>query len=188
MKKVIIAPDSFKGTMSAGEICMIIKACIEKHVPDVDICCIPMADGGEGMVESYLSICGGERINVRVTGPLGTQIDAVYGLLPDGNAVIEMASCAGLPLVGDKKDLMNATTFGVGEMLLDAQRRGVKQVLMGLGGSATNDCGIGMAAALGYTFLDKTGRVIEPLAKNMHNIRKIIRPERAFEHGYCGGL
>ena len=179
MKKIIIAPDSFKGTMSAKEVCDIIKACAEKYVPNADVCCIPMADGGEGMVDSYLFVCGGERVVVRVKGPLGTPVEAAYGLLPDGCAVMEMAACAGLPLVENKKNPMEATTYGVGEMLMAAQRRGVKKVLLGIGGSATNDCGIGMAAALGYVFLDADGCVVEPKACNMNKIEKIKKPERA---------
>lgn len=178
MKKVIIAPDSFKGTMTAKEVCDIIEKCVKKHIPDAQTVCIPMSDGGEGMVESYLSVCGGEHIVANVTDPLGKRINAIYGLLPDGSAVIEMAACAGLPLVGNQKNPMTATTYGVGEMLLDAQRRGVKRILMGIGGSATNDCGIGMAAALGYTFFDKNKNVVEPKACNMLQIETIKKPVR----------
>lgn len=176
MKKVIIAPDSFKGTMTAEEVCAIIKASVLKYAPDAETVCIPMSDGGEGMVQSYLSFCGGEQTSANVTGPLGIKLDAVYGLLPDGSAVMEMAACAGLPLMGDKKNPMLATTYGVGEMLQQAKLRGVKRVLMGIGGSATNDCGLGMAAALGYAFLDKDDNVVEPKVCNMLRIEKIRKP------------
>lgn len=181
MKKIIIAPDSFKETMSAEQVCGIIKACIEKHVPEAEIHCIPMSDGGEGMVEAYLSICGGQRTFARVSGPLGESVEAEYGLLPGDRAVMEMAACAGLPLVGDRKNPMEATTFGVGEMLRDAERRGIRHVLMGLGGSATNDCGIGMAAALGYIFLDAGGRAVEPKAYNLSRIAHIRKPEKRMD-------
>jgi len=176
MKKVIIAPDSFKGTMTAEKVCGIIKTCVEKHMPDAETVCIPMSDGGEGMVRSYLSVCGGEQVSAHVTGPSGDKLDAVYGLLPDGSAVMEMAACAGLPLAGERNNPMTATTYGVGEMLLDARRRGVKRVLMGIGGSATNDCGIGMAAALGYTFWGKDGSAVEPKACGMTKIEHIRKP------------
>lgn len=180
MKHIILAPDSFKGTMDAAEICAIQKDVIKKYLPQCRIDTIPMADGGEGMTQSYLRIFGGEEICLRVTGPLGKPVNAAYAIMPDKSAVMEMAAAAGLPLAGKSRDPENATTYGVGEMLLDAQSRGVKKILLGLGGSATNDCGIGMAAALGYRFLDEKGAQIEPLAKNMKLICKIKPPERPF--------
>jgi glycerate kinase len=135
-----------------------------------------MADGGEGMVAAYLSVIGGERRVVRVTGPLGEPVDAAYAVLPDGSAVAEMASAAGLPQVGDRKDPLRATTRGVGEIVLDAAAHGCRRLLMGLGGSCTNDCGIGMAAALGYRFLDSSGAEVEPLAMNLGEIARIVDP------------
>lgn len=173
MKTFLLAPDSFKGTISAARICEIEAEAIRKHIPDAVIHAIPMADGGEGMVEAYLGIMGGERITVSVTGPLGEPVEAVYGILPDGSAVMEMAAAAGLPLVEGRKNPMETSTYGVGEMLLDAERRGIRQVLLGLGGSSTNDCGIGMAAALGFRFLDENGNEVEPKAKNLGQIHQI---------------
>ncbi len=107
---------------------------------------------------------------------MGEKLDAAYGILPDGRAVLEMAACAGLPLVKGEKDPLSATTFGVGEMIRDAAASGAKEIILGLGGSATNDCGIGMAAALGFVFYDAKGEKVEPLARNMINIDRIEAP------------
>ena len=118
MKRFLLAPDSFKGTLSAQEVCAIEAAVIRKHIPDAVIRAIPMADGGEGMVESYLGIIGGQRVTASVTGPLGGTVDAVYGVLPDGSAVMEMAAAAGLPLVAGRENPLETSTYGVGELLL----------------------------------------------------------------------
>ena len=177
MKRFLLAPDSFKGTLSAQEVCAIEAAVIRKHIPDAVIRAIPMADGGEGMVESYLGIMGGRRVTVPVTGPLGGTVDAVYGVLPDGSAVMEMAAAAGLPLVAGRENPLETSTYGVGELLLHAARSGIRKILLGIGGSCTNDCGIGMAAALGFRFLDDRGNPVEPLAKNLGLIEEIVPPE-----------
>ena len=177
MKRFLLAPDSFKGTLSAQEVCAIEAAVIRKHIPDAVIRAIPMADGGEGMVESYLGIIGGQRVTASVTGPLGGTVDAVYGVLPDGSAVMEMAAAAGLPLVAGRENPLETSTYGVGELLLHAARSGIRKILLGIGGSCTNDCGIGMAAALGFRFLDDRGNPVEPLAKNLGLIEEIVPPE-----------
>lgn len=176
MKTFLLAPDSFKGTLSASQVCAIQSSVIRRHIPGAVIHAIPMADGGEGMVESYLGIMGGRRVTATVTAPLGGTVDAVYGVLPDGSAVMEMASAAGLPLAAGREDPLEATTYGVGELLLHAAASGIRKVLLGIGGSCTNDCGIGMAAALGFLFLDCSGSVVEPLAKNLGQIRQILPP------------
>lgn len=176
MKTFLLAPDSFKGTLSAAQVCAIQSSVIRKHVPGAVIHAIPMADGGEGMVESYLGIMGGRRVTASVTAPLGGTVDAVYGVLPDGSAVMEMASAAGLSLAAGRENPLEATTYGVGELLLHAAASGIRKVLLGIGGSCTNDCGIGMAAALGFRFLDCGGRPVEPLAKNLGRIRQILPP------------
>ena len=177
IKRFILAPDSFKGTMTAVEVCDIWQAVILNHIPDAVIRRLPMADGGEGMVDAYLSILGGKHASAPVSDPFGNKIEAAYGLLPNARAVMEMSSCAGLPLVGSRKDPLHASTFGVGELLLHAYKKGVKDVLLGIGGSATNDCGIGMAAALGYKFYSINGELVEPFAKNMINIYHIEPPK-----------
>ncbi len=177
MKRIILAPDSFKGTMSASEICALQGEVIARLLPEAEVRAIPMADGGEGMAESYFRLLGGRRVSARVTGPLGAPVEAGYTILPDGSAVLEMAAAAGLPLAGEVRDPLRATTRGVGELLLDAAGRGVKRVLLGLGGSATNDCGVGLAAALGFRFLDGAGEEVEPLAGNLGRMEKIVPPE-----------
>ncbi|HWP51768.1 MAG TPA: glycerate kinase [Clostridia bacterium] len=177
MKKIVLAPDSFKGTMSALEVCQIQEATIRGMLPDCRIEMLPMADGGEGMTSAYLALFGGEEVHLTVTGPHGRPQAAYYGILPDGRAVMEMAIAAGLPAMGDQKNPLTATTFGVGEMLLHAAQHGVKRVLLGLGGSATNDCGIGMASALGYRFLDSTGEEVQPQARNLGRVERIIKPD-----------
>lgn len=177
MKHFVLAPDSFKGTMDAQLICKLEKEAITARFPDAKVTCIPMADGGEGMVSAYMGIMGGETVSVTVTGPLGAPVEAVYGILPDGSAVMEMAAAAGLPYALGHEDPMHTTTYGVGQMILHAKAQGVKKILLGLGGSATNDCGIGMAAALGWRFLDDQGREVEPLACNLGKIHTILEPE-----------
>lgn len=176
MKRIIIAPDSFKGTLSAIEVCNIIAGEAKKLCPEAELICIPMSDGGEGMCSSYLSLIGGKRYSVTVTGPKGAPVEAEFGILPDGSAVMEMASCAGLPLMDGKLNPLKATTHGVGELIVHIASQGCRKLLLGLGGSATNDCGIGMAAALGYRFLDAGGREVAPMAENLGKVEKIILP------------
>ena len=178
MKRFMIAPDSFKGTMPADEAASVIQSAILTHIPDAQVKCLPMADGGEGMVEAYLRILGGERKTAWVSGPFGGPMEAFYGLLADNTAVIEMAACAGLPLVEGRRDPLHATTKGVGELIRIAEQEGAARIVMGIGGSATNDCGIGMAAALGYRFLDENKNPVEPLACNMLDIRHIEKPDQ----------
>ena len=172
---VLLAPDSFKGTLSAQEVCDIEAQVIRKRFPEAEILTLPMADGGEGMTESYLRLLGGTRVACQVTGPLGEKVDAAYGILPDGSAVMEMAAAAGLPLVEGREAPLLATSHGVGEMILDAVERGAKKILLGLGGSATNDCGIGMAAALGYRFLSAEGEPVIPIPQNCRRWRSSPR-------------
>lgn len=177
MKKIILAPDSFKGTLSADEVCAIVKAEIEKLDPSAEVISIPMSDGGEGMVFSYLRSFGGEERSALVCGPEGTPVSCPYGILPDGTAVVEMAGCAGLPQMIHGLDPLGATTRGLGELLRLLESEGVKKVLLGLGGSATNDCGIGMAGALGWIFLDKDNNKLEPYAYNLDKVEKIVPPK-----------
>lgn len=178
-RRFLLAPDSFKGTLEAAEVCEIFAEAIRSEVPDAQIAAIPMADGGEGMTETYLKLLGGARISVQVTGPLGAPVEGFYGRLNDGSAVIEMAAAAGLPLAGEVRDPLNATSFGVGELIRHAVEHGAQRILLGLGGSATNDLGVGMAAALGWRFLDATGAGLVPLAKNLGRVARILPPEKA---------
>ena len=170
IRKIVIAPDSFKGTMEASQVCQIIQGSARQYFPDAAVRCIPMADGGEGMVDAYLKLLGGRKVLLSVQGLQGRPVACYYGILPDGTAVMEMAACAGLPLLDGALDPMHTTTYGVGEMLLHAEHNGVRRVLLGIGGSATVDCGLGMAAALGYRFLNKDGAAVEAVTCHMAEI------------------
>ena len=180
MHRFLLIPDSFKGTMSSQEICAIMATSIKNNYPDAQITSIPVADGGEGSVDAFLQALGGDRITVTVQGPYGDKMEAFYGILPANKAIIEMAACSGLPLVGDDKHPDKTSTYGVGELMLDAARRGCKQIIMGLGGSATNDGGCGCAAACGVTFLDKNGKNFIPtggtLSKIVHIDTSTLNP------------
>lgn len=160
--KIIVAPDSFKGSVSAKEAAENIKLGILRVDQNAEIVCVPMADGGEGTVQSLVDATGGELVHTRVTGPLLESVDAFYGILGDGRtAVIEMAAASGLPLVpADQRNPMNTTTYGTGELIKQALDRGCREIIIGIGGSATNDGGFGMAKALGARFLDKEGHDI----------------------------
>ena len=173
MKKAVLIPDSFKGTMSSAEIIAIMKERILHYHPDCTVVSIPVADGGEGSVDSFLTALGGDKITLRTKGPWNEELESFYGMLPDKTAVIEMAASAGLPQVGDRKDPSKTTTYGVGELILDAARRGAKRLVIGLGGSATNDAGCGAAAACGVSFLDKDGNRFIPVGETLDKIAHI---------------
>ena len=174
MSKWILVPDSFKGTMSSMEVCGLMREALERHVPGAEVISIPVADGGEGSVDAFLAAMGGQRRTVRCTGPRGTQIDSFFGLLPDDRtAVVEMAAAAGLPLMEGHLDAAGATTYGVGELILAAVRAGAEKVVVGLGGSATNDGGCGMAAALGVRFFDGGGRAFVPVGGTLERVESI---------------
>jgi glycerate kinase len=174
MKKIILAPDSFKGTISSTRICDIMESVIKKHHNDIQIVKIPIADGGEGTVESFLQAMGGRKINISVQGPYFENIYSLYAIMPDEKtAVIEMASVAGLPLVEGKMNPALTTTFGVGELIKDAINKGCTKIIVGLGGSATNDGGTGMASALGINFFDKNNHKFIPIGGTLNNISRI---------------
>lgn len=173
MKKFLLIPDSFKGTMSSAEICAIMQTSILHHYPNAQVVSIPVADGGEGSVDAFLTAVGGQKVSLKVQGPFMQEIDSFYGILPDGTAVVEMAACAGLPLVGTRLLPDKTTTYGVGQLILDAVRRGCPKLIVALGGSATNDLGAGAAAALGIRFLDENGQPFVPTGGTLANIRQI---------------
>lgn len=179
MQKIILAPDSFKGTMRSIEICRIMKREAQKAFPGCEILSIPVADGGEGTVESMLAAAGGRRVRVTVQGPRSEPVESFYGRLPGGKrAVIEMAAAAGLPLVKGCEDPTVTTTYGVGMLMQHAVRKGAREILLGLGGSCTNDGGCGAAAALGVRFLDKNGNSFVPCGGTLEKIAR-IDPEPA---------
>lgn len=181
IKRILLAPDSFKGTLDAAQVCAIAREAILAIIPDASVRAIPMADGGEGITDCLVRLLGGEMVQVCVTGPRHTIVRAHYGMLPSGAAVIEMAQAAGLPLMENARDPLHATTYGVGEMLLDARARGAKEILLGIGGSATNDMGLGMAAALGWQFWNADGKCVAPIAANMRDIVRVLPPDHAFD-------
>lgn len=160
--KIVIAPDSFKESLSALEAAEAIQKGLEKVWPEAEFVLVPMADGGEGTVQSLIDATRGTRINQEVCGPLGQRVSGFFGLLGNGKtAVIEMAAAAGLEYVPqEKRNPMITTTYGVGELIRAALDRGARHILLGLGGSATNDGGCGMAQALGARLLDKHGQAI----------------------------
>lgn len=173
--KILLAPDSFKGTQTSIDIIGILEKAATKHFPDVETVKVPIADGGEGTVESLIISTNGEYRNVPVMGPMNDQIvQACYGIINGKTAVIEMAQASGITLLPDgKKDPLNATTFGTGELIKAALDEGIRDFLIGIGGSATNDGGIGAAKALGIKFLDANNVELGFGGKELSKIRKI---------------
>lgn len=173
--KILVAPDSFKGSLTALEAAENIKRGIIKADPKIEVDLLPMADGGEGTVQSLVDAAGGEIIKKEVTGPLGEKVKAFYGLLGDGEtAVIEMAAASGLALVPEeKRNPLKTTTYGTGELIAAALEDGVKEIIIGIGGSATNDAGVGMAQALGAEILDAQGKEISFGGENLDQIAEI---------------
>lgn len=174
MQNFILVPDSFKGTLSAIEVCNIMKSSIKNLYKDANIISVPVADGGEGTVDAFLYALGGEKKSVWVSDAFNEQkILAHYAMLKDNIAVIEMATCAGLPLVKNRLEPDKTTTFGVDELIIDAINNGAKKIILGLGGSATNDGGCGMAAALGVKFKDEQDQKFIPTGGTLSKIYKI---------------
>ena len=173
--RVVVAIDSFKGSMSSLEAGEAISKGIKKAHKDAEVEIRPLADGGEGTVEALSIGMGGMLINVDVTGPVGRKVNAVYGIVDSSKtAIIEMSQAAGITLVsGDEKNPLYTTTFGVGELIKDAINKGCRHFVVGIGGSATNDCGIGMLQALGYEFLDKEGKQVGFGASGVRDIVSI---------------
>lgn len=172
--KVVIAIDSFKGSLSSLEAGEAVREGVLKADKDAEVVIRPLADGGEGTVEALAIGLGGEMIEVNVTGPLGEPVKAKYCIVKGSTAVIEMAQAAGLPLVpADLRDPMNTTTYGVGELILDAIRRGCRSFIVGIGGSATNDGGVGMLSALGFDFFDKNGEKIALCARGLEALASV---------------
>lgn len=173
--KIIIAPDSFKGTMSATKVASIISNEYRNIFPKSEIIELPMADGGEGTTDALISATHGDKVELLVEGPLGEPVTATYGIINNGKtAIMEMASASGIELVkSDKLDPMKASTYGTGEMIKDALLKGVSEIIIGIGGSATVDGGIGMAQALGYKLLDPDGFEIHRGGASLNMIHEI---------------
>lgn len=161
MKKAVLAIDSFKGCLTSAEAEAAAAEGVHAALPECEVIRIPVADGGEGMLDVLIAATHGKSISVQAHGPLMELREARYGISGDGQtAFIEMAAISGLPLVApEKRNPMQTTTFGTGELIRDALQRGCRHFIIGLGGSATNDAGLGMLRALGFRFPDKTGNV-----------------------------
>ena len=176
--KVVIAIDSFKGSLSSVEAGNAAARGVKRVFPDAECIVSPLADGGEGTVDALVAGMGGEFREVEVTGPDGRPTEARYGLLPGGTAVMEMAQAAGITLVsGAARNPLRTTTYGVGEMIRDAAANGAKRIVMGIGGSATNDGGAGMLQALGWRLLDASGKDIQRGGAGLADISRIESPD-----------
>lgn len=173
--KILFAPDSFKGSLSALESCDILEKVTQRIFPGARTVSVPVADGGEGTVDALLRAMGGRRIQTPVTGPLFEPETAEWGLLPDGKtAIMEMAQASGLPYVpAECRDPRQTTSLGTGEMMAAALKMGVRNILIGIGGSATNDGGMGMLAALGARFTDKDGQDVRPVGGQMKQVEHV---------------
>lgn len=171
MRQILLVPDSFKGTLTSSQVCRIMSAQLTRFFPEAQIASLPVADGGEGSVDAFLTAAGGRKVTKTVTGPFGEPVESFYGILPDGcTAVIEMAACAGLPLAEGHLDPEKATTFGVGELILAAKAAGCTKIILGLGGSCTNDGGTGAASALGAVFTKEDGSEFVPAGGTLKDI------------------
>ena len=170
--KVVVAIDSLKGSLSSLEAGEAIKSGVLKAMPDAEVYVRPLADGGEGTVEALALGMGGELKTVEVTGPLGEKVNCLYGILEESKtAIVEMSGAAGITLVPDElKNPLHTTTYGVGEVIKDAIANGCRHFIVGIGGSATNDGGIGMLQALGYGILDKDGNQVPFGAKGIKEV------------------
>lgn len=172
--KIVIAIDSLKGSLSSLEAGGAVKRAAQKIFPQCDISVFPLADGGEGTASAIAFSRGGKRVSLSVTGPLIHKVEAEYYILQDNTAVIEMSSAAGITLVSEeKRNPLNTTTYGVGELIKDAAAKGCRNFIIGIGGSATNDGGTGMLKALGFEFLDQEGKEIPLGAKGLSSLHKI---------------
>jgi len=199
--RVLIAPDKFKGSLTAAAAAEALAVGVRRADPHAEVDLAPMADGGEGTVEALVKATGGRFLDAEVTGPLGEPVVARFGLLGDGTtAAIEMAAASGLVLVpADRRDPACATTFGTGELLLRALDAGARAVILGIGGSATNDGGAGLAQALGFRLLDADGRElargggpladlarIDPGGADPRLARCVIRVASDVDNPLCG--
>lgn len=173
--RILICPDKFKGSLTASEVCDAIEAGVRQKYPDAEVIKLPLADGGEGTMQILTKFFNGKIVKVKVHGPLFEEIEAEYGLAGDV-AYVEMASASGLQLIPkEKRDPLETTTLGTGELMKDAVDRGAKKIILGIGGSSTNDAGIGMATALGYSFFSGD-QLLKPIGKNLIHIDCIETP------------
>lgn len=173
--KIVIASDSFKGCLSSAEVADSARKGVSRALPSCEIVCLAVADGGEGTVDAVFRARGGEVVKMRVHGPAGRPVDASYLIMPDRmTAVVEIAAASGLPLLDvSERNPMEASTYGTGELIADALGRGCRRFIIGLGGSATNDAGMGLMCALGYRFMDKDSEPLPPKGSTMSAVCRI---------------
>ena len=176
MRKIVVVSDSFKGSLPSTQICEIVSQEARAFFPDCEVVGIPVADGGEGTVDCFLSSLPGEKITVEVNGPYLEPMQAFYGRIGE-TAIVEMAAAAGLPLVSNRKNPLQTTTYGVGELMRHALEHGAKHIILALGGSATNDGACGAAAALGTKFYDAEGKAFVPTGGTLSKIARIDNRE-----------
>ena len=176
MRKIVVVSDSFKGSLPSTQICEIVSQEARAFFPDCEVVGIPVADGGEGTVDCFLSSLPGEKITVEVNGPYFEPMQAFYGRIGE-TAIVEMAAAAGLPLVSNRKNPLQTTTYGVGELMRHALEHGAKHIILALGGSATNDGACGAAAALGTKFYDAEGKAFVPTGSTLSKIARIDNRE-----------
>ncbi|MBO5936423.1 MAG: glycerate kinase [Clostridia bacterium] len=170
MKKIVIAPDSFKGTLSSLEVCNIVKKSLLEEREELEIIEVPIADGGEGMTESFMcAFPGSEKVELKAKSPLGRDIDVYYAIVSGDTAVIEMAMASGVT-IEKQNDAMRASTYGTGQIIKHALDKGIRKFFLGIGGSATTDGGIGCVAALGGKFLDKDGNTVALCGQGLSDI------------------
>lgn len=173
--RILVAPDKFRGSLEADEVCKAVEEGIHLAFPDADVRSVPLADGGEGTTQILTRLSKGSTVSVKVLDPLGRKITASYGLSADGTtAFIEMAAASGLKLLNPfEYNPLLTSTFGTGQLILSALGKGVENIILGIGGSATTDAGIGMATALGYRFFDNDDNLLEPVGGNLEKIFRI---------------
>ncbi|MBO7320068.1 MAG: glycerate kinase [Clostridia bacterium] len=170
MKKIVIAPDSFKGTLSSLQVCEIVKQSLLEERDDLEIIEVPIADGGEGMTVSFMcAMAGSEKVELKAKSPLGRDIDVYYAIVSGDTAVIEMAMASGIT-IEKQNDAMRASTYGTGQIIKHALDKGIRKFFLGIGGSATTDGGFGCVADLGGTFLDKDGNTVALCGQGLSDI------------------
>ena len=187
MKKIVIACDSYKGCLSSSQVADAAAKGVTEVFPDCEITKLAVADGGEGTVEALTDGMNGSREHVTVSGPLGEPVDCQYGIIRDSmTAVIEMSGAAGITLIPRAElNPLKTTTYGVGEVIADSIRKGCRRFIIGIGGSATNDGGVGMLQALGFSFLDADGTQISPGAEGLRNLHSISEENALPELSEC---
>ena len=175
LKKIVVASDSFKGSLTSLDVAQNVEKAIREVYPLCDVLKVNVADGGEGTMEALQQTLGGVRVSLVVKDPLGREIEATYVILNDGiTAVVEMSAASGLPLLkSDERNPLKTSTYGTGQLICDALDRGCRKILVGIGGSATNDAGMGMLQALGFRFFDAQGKQLQPVGENLQLVSSI---------------